>query len=230
MLSGQGSHWIWRAIRRALPFSAPYTEVAVQVVVWVAALGVILSLRGTQPVTEQLWWALATGVVLTFVFLGRFVWSLSGDAETPTDTGRRSAVLAAFGMSSIGAFVVGRKSRNGMGFSPAEELTGNILHNRTFRITDLIGNSPALVNRDFRDCTIHGPAVLIPSGYGIVTKCKFEGPLNVVLWKIHPEQAAVAGAISLSGCTFVGCTFHGVGFAGTSETIDKLRANNSGAT
>jgi hypothetical protein len=85
------------------------------------------------------------------------------------------------------------------------------------RVLDTIGN------RRFEQCLIRGPAVLISARNNQLLSCKFDGPLEAILWEIPLERTCVIGVIALLDCIFDRCQFVHVGLAGPPEFIAMAR-------
>lgn len=76
----------------------------------------------------------------------------------------------------------------------------------------------------FHDCTIEGPAVLMP-----VEACTFDGcdlgyndgdVRNLIL---RPEGPRVTGAIPVAACIFTQCHFASIGFTGHESFLGQLQ-------
>ncbi|MEM9652256.1 MAG: hypothetical protein AAGA65_09190 [Actinomycetota bacterium] len=90
--------------------------------------------------------------------------------------------------------------------------------NEAIRITDLAVVTPVLEGYRFSNCSIHGPAVLIPRGEVWIQDCSWNAPgLDSIFWTIEPDREIVIGAIALVDTMFVGCRFDGIGIAGTAD-------------
>src|SRR5688572_10864091 len=94
---------------------------------------------------------------------------------------------------------------------------------RSFRIVDLVGLDSLITRRIFEDCTIYGPAVLVPLGSSMFEKNIFEGEPQALLWEIPEDRTQVEGAIGLVDCTFRRCIFRRIGIAGPRTVIDLFR-------
>lgn len=76
----------------------------------------------------------------------------------------------------------------------------------------------------FDDCTIEGPAVLMP-----VESCTFDGcdlgfnKGDIRNLLLRPEGESVTGAIALAACSFTRCHFNGVGFTGHASFLNQLK-------
>lgn len=98
------------------------------------------------------------------------------------------------------------------------------VRNRSFRIVDLLPpDSDTISGRTFEDCTIYGPAVLIPILGVWFEQNSFDSDLDALLWEIPDERASVAGGIGLIDCTFKRCVLRRIGIAGKPGFIEHLR-------
>ena len=98
---------------------------------------------------------------------------------------------------------------------------------RVVRLTELAGDDGILEGFTFDDCTIRGPAVVVPQGTTTFAHSNLGGDLDAILWEIPPERPRVTGAILAVDCTFEGCTFVNVGFAGPPELMTMFRSDVS---
>ena len=86
------------------------------------------------------------------------------------------------------------------------------------RLADLAVARATIKDRRFENCLILGPAVVIPTGGGVISDCEFDGSLEETIWEI-PENVGRIGAIGLDNTDFISCRFQGVGFAGPAEFV-----------
>lgn len=93
---------------------------------------------------------------------------------------------------------------------------------RSFRIVDLVGDEYIIRGRTFEDCTIYGPAVVVPLDQIAFEHNSFDGPLEAILWEIPDEKNFIVGAIGLTDCIFRRCQFRGIGIAGNHSLIEKF--------
>jgi hypothetical protein len=94
---------------------------------------------------------------------------------------------------------------------------------RSFRIVDLAEEiDPIIRGRTFEDCTIYGPAVVLPLDYITLEHNSFDGAPEAVLWEIPDERAVIIGAIGLIDCIFRRCRFQGIGVAGKRPFIERF--------
>ena len=81
----------------------------------------------------------------------------------------------------------------------------------------------ALADRQFKDCVIIGPCVVVPAADTTFTNCTMgqtSGDIrNLFLRAAGPM---ITGGIPLPGCSFDGCLFLGVGFAGDDAFVDAF--------
>ena len=78
-------------------------------------------------------------------------------------------------------------------------------------------------DRSFHDCTIEGPAVLLPVDGCNFDSCDFgftSGDVRNLI--LRPEGAKVTGAIPMTRCLFFGCQFFAIGFTGHDSFIQSL--------
>lgn len=97
--------------------------------------------------------------------------------------------------------------------------TDNHIVQRTFRIVDLAPNDDIIRGRTFEDCTIYGPAVLLPLDNVTLEDNTFEADLEAFFWELPEERTHVLGAVGLSECVFRRCIFRRIGLAGTRNFI-----------
>ena len=97
------------------------------------------------------------------------------------------------------------------------------MQNRSFRIVDLLEQATDLLSeRTFEDCTIYGPAVLVPLSHTTFEGNVFEGDPTALFWEIPEERERVTGGVGVLGCTFRRCIFRMIGIAGTTELISMF--------
>lgn len=89
-------------------------------------------------------------------------------------------------------------------------------------LPELAGVGGVLQGFVFVNCTLQGPAVLIPSGCTFAGS-GFGGDADSVLWEIPEERQWALGAISARDCTFEDCTLQNVGLAGKREFAQNFR-------
>ncbi len=106
-----------------------------------------------------------------------------------------------------------------------EDVSGPVYENQAIRITDLAVTEPLIRDAHFKNCVIHGPAVLAPLSGTQFIESTFEGDLEAVLWEIAPGRENIIGGIGLVNCLFVHCRFSGIGLAGPPEAIAQFREN-----
>lgn len=97
----------------------------------------------------------------------------------------------------------------------------------SFRITDfVVGANYAVGDKVFENCTIHGPAIIFPSG------CTFDGggfmelpgdDLEPLLWEIGLGQEYAIGPMRVLDCVFRNCNLIGIGVTGRTELIQQMR-------
>ena len=119
------------------------------------------------------------------------------------------------------------------GFATAEQLTGSYVKGQQFRIA-LLAEANEIRNRIFEDCVIHGPAVLMHSGYADHKDCTYALPPPLSrknlhwIMKFEKDKTQLSempiGAILIRKCTFKQCTFVGIGFVGTEASAAEFEA------
>ncbi|WP_134774386.1 hypothetical protein [Ornithinimicrobium flavum] len=95
-------------------------------------------------------------------------------------------------------------------------------HRDLIRLADLTLHTDVLENYRFVDCTLVGPAVVVPLNGTEILHCRWDGDLGAVLWAIDVERPAVIGAIGLSNCQLIGCTLQRVGLAVPASQVDEI--------
>ena len=81
-------------------------------------------------------------------------------------------------------------------------------------------------DRSFHDCTIEGPAVLLPVEGCNFDACNFGyagGDIRNII--LRPEGERVAGVIALARCSFVNCLFLAIGFTGQDSFLQSLKSS-----
>lgn len=96
---------------------------------------------------------------------------------------------------------------------------------RSFRLIDLVEEEPVIMGKTFEDCTIYGPAVLLPVERTIMEHNSFNGTSEGIFWEIPDDRNYIIGAVGLVDCTFRRCNFHGIGISGKRPLLEQfLRA------
>jgi hypothetical protein len=104
----------------------------------------------------------------------------------------------------------------------ADRYTGEVIR------LALIADTDATVrDREFADCQINGPAVMVAHSCEF-TNCGWDGEPESLFWEIPPPRSLVIGAVLVQGCRFIGCRFSGVGIAGPPDAIAKWRKGLTG--
>ena len=89
----------------------------------------------------------------------------------------------------------------------------------TVRITDLLRSGPpGIVNTDFRDCKIVGPALLAAAGPVVIENSTL--PSEGFEWDYPPTSGPLHGVLALDECSFKGCTFENVGIGRPRDSED----------
>jgi hypothetical protein len=86
-------------------------------------------------------------------------------------------------------------------------------------------------NKNFIDCQLEGPCVIVPVGQCDFSACDFGwsgGDVrNLLLQPMGPNR--IIGAIGFKDCTFTRCTFISVGYSGPPEFLDNMTRNVAAA-
>ena len=104
----------------------------------------------------------------------------------------------------------------------ADRYTGEVV-----RLALLADHDATIRYREFADCQINGPAVMVAQGCEF-TNCGWDGEPDRLFWEIPSPRAMVIGAVLLQDCRFIGCRFSGIGIAGPPEAIAKWREGLTG--
>lgn len=99
--------------------------------------------------------------------------------------------------------------------------------NKLIRLVDLVVTKrpPILVDHEFVNCELVGPAVL-----QVIDGCAFVGlaiESPAVFWQLDVGREYIGG-IGIQRCRFEACSFSGVGFAGNAEFIQAFADNLRG--
>jgi hypothetical protein len=100
-----------------------------------------------------------------------------------------------------------------------------VVREQVIKIPDLVSAAGILDGFSFRDCTVVGPAVLLPLDETTFDHCVFEGDPDAIAWEIPPPRVRVVGAVAVRRCTFSDCRFSGIGIAGPPDQIAAFRTN-----
>jgi hypothetical protein len=84
--------------------------------------------------------------------------------------------------------------------------------NTSVRLAELAVVSNVLERLTFENCTIHGPAVIIPLDGTQIRECGFDADEEATVWEIG-NRTHVVGAIGLRNCIFVRCRVFDIGLA-----------------
>lgn len=80
-------------------------------------------------------------------------------------------------------------------------------------------------DRQFRDCVIIGPCVVIPTTDTRFENCNMgDTSGDVMNLFLRAAGPMIIGGIPLPGCSFEGCLFLGVGFAGDDAFVNGFSA------
>lgn len=85
--------------------------------------------------------------------------------------------------------------------------------NTSIRLPELAVVSDTLRGLTFENCTIHGPAVILPLRGTSIQNCTFDGPAEGLIWVLEAGREMIIGAIGVRECAFFGCRFQGIGLA-----------------
>jgi hypothetical protein len=92
-----------------------------------------------------------------------------------------------------------------------------------FRVTLQRTGGMVVTGKTFRNCTIEGPGVLMPTDGSVIENCRLGDALgdmrNLLL---QPLGQRVIGALVYAGCTFENCEFFNVGFTGSPDFLNAL--------
>lgn len=97
------------------------------------------------------------------------------------------------------------------------------IDHRSFRMVDLASDYDLIEDKIFEDCTIYGPALIVPVNNMVFESNTFEGTPDALFWVIPDEQDRVIGAIGLNNCTFRRCIFRRIGIAGKRDVIERFK-------
>jgi len=89
-------------------------------------------------------------------------------------------------------------------------------------MVDLAVTSEVIEGVTFENCTLVGPAVLVPIGDTRISHCEFPSDLDAFLWPVDRER--VLGGIALVDCVLSQCSFDAMlGLATSPEIADQIR-------
>jgi len=94
------------------------------------------------------------------------------------------------------------------------------ISHRSFRIVDILGEDTFITGKTFEDCTIYGPAVLVPIDRTTMDQIALDGPLDAIFWEVPEDRMMIIGAVGLIDCTFRRCKFHGLGIGGKRPLLE----------
>ena len=81
------------------------------------------------------------------------------------------------------------------------------------RLADLTVITDLIEGVTFENCTVQGPAVLVPLEGVSFIGSGWDGDLISLIWTIPSSRERVVGAIALRNVTFTSCRFERVGLA-----------------
>jgi hypothetical protein len=113
-----------------------------------------------------------------------------------------------------------RESSLAFAAMPSPSSSGRYFDRCTLRIADLIEPDGYIRNRTFDDCTIMGPAVLlpVPGRPFVLDGCTLDPDAHTLADMTKGRSAP--GAIPLDGCVFRSCRLPRVSFIGAQEAVD----------
>lgn len=94
--------------------------------------------------------------------------------------------------------------------------------NTSVRLSELAVVSDMLRGLTFENCTIHGPAVMLPLEGTSIQNCTFDGTAEGLIWVLEEGRQMIIGAIGVQECSFFGCRFQGIGLAVRPEDRQKV--------
>lgn len=109
-----------------------------------------------------------------------------------------------------------------------EELSAPLIRDRIVDIHTLPRDAERYIrNKEFHDCDIVGPAVLLPArvSFRNITTHGAPGGIESILWPINPSAERMTGAIGIDQCRFENCLFIDIGFAGNTDILDSFRTS-----
>lgn len=106
-----------------------------------------------------------------------------------------------------------------------------VFKGRTIRVADLVTEEPwLLAYRQFVDCELVGPALILLQGSTTFKACAFIVPQSdgvlrpeAILIDLPDGGTAPAGAVAMFDCHFEGCRFEGVTFCGAENVMNEFR-------
>ena len=99
---------------------------------------------------------------------------------------------------------------------------GREYRNEVVRIVDLAVTSEIIEGVTFTNCSLIGPAVLVPVGDTTISHCEFPSDIDAFLWPV--ERPRVIGGIALLDCVLTQCKFDMLGLAAAPDMIAQIRA------
>jgi hypothetical protein len=93
---------------------------------------------------------------------------------------------------------------------------------RSFSILDLAVVQDVVVGRTFEDCTIYGPAVLLPLDENTFEHNTFEANPDALFWELPEDRTQLIREIGLSDCAFRRCVFRRIGIAAKRVLIARF--------
>ncbi len=90
------------------------------------------------------------------------------------------------------------------------------------RLADLTVTTDVLEGLTFENCTVQGPAVLVPLDDVSFLHSSWDGNLTSIIWTIAATRDHVIGAVAVRNVTFTGCRFERVGLAVPEAQVDQV--------
>jgi hypothetical protein len=90
------------------------------------------------------------------------------------------------------------------------------------RPSDLTVTTDVIENVTFENCTVQGPAVLVPLEGVNILQSRWDGDLSAIIWPIPPSRDRVIGVVGVRNVTFTGCRFERVGLAVPEAQVDEV--------
>lgn len=101
--------------------------------------------------------------------------------------------------------------------------------NEVVELAKLALNDPVIREVTFVNCTIVGPAVIVPQGNTTIRNCSWDAPsFDAVAWVISDSRDQVVGAIALDSCTLTSCRMQGIGLAVPASRYDEMARGFAG--
>lgn len=157
------------------------------------------------------------GPIVTFVAAGvAWLWASTANLPLPVKAALVITVLAV-GLTLMLIWHIYEQVRP---LAMPDDLARSHVSHFTFRIADLARDDMTIYDKTFEDCTIFGPAVLVPQGVGMFVECEFPATKEQVVWSVD-GRTSVTGAIAIKGCVFRRCRLIKIGLVGKKNMFDQ---------